>query len=264
MRANKAFLLTACLLAAAATGCKPKPRPAPKPVQPLSFAQVTPDATVKLTIAPAIAKWPQLSKKLYDEGVAELKKDMETAREDRAHIAGEGFPNPVYEHQLSWSLSASTPRLVSLKGTWFSYTGGAHPNNGFNSLIWDTNLGQAINRSELFLPQGPGDQAVQQALCDGIGRARAAKGVPPDSDPSTWPCPKWRESDLALVPSTTPGKLGGVDFLFDPYAIGPYAEGPYEVVVPYGAIRGVLAPAYAGEFAGAPRPAPQPPAKAQG
>ena len=94
---------------------------------------------------------------------------------------------------------------------------------------------------------------MQKALCDGIGRARAAKGVPPESDPSTWPCPKWRDTDLVLVASTTPGKFGGVDFVFDPYAIGSYAEGPYEVVVPYAAIRDALTPTYAGEFAGAPK-----------
>lgn len=263
MRAKTALMFLACLAAISAAGCKPKPKPAPKPVQPLSFTQATPDATVKLTIAPAIGAWPQLSQKLYSEGTTELKKDIETAKSDRAHIAGEGFPNPAYEHELTWSLSAATQRLVSLKGTWFSYTGGAHPNNGFHSLVWDTNLGRPIDRSELFLPQGPGDAAVQKALCDGIGQARAAKGAPPESDPNTWPCPKWRDAEFVLVASTAPGKLGGVDFLFDPYAIGPYAEGPYEVVVPYAAIGGVLAPAYAGEFAGAPKP-PAPAAKAAG
>jgi hypothetical protein len=263
MRAKTVLVLAACLAALAAASCKPKPRPAPKPVQPLAFTQVTPDATVKLTIAPALAAWPQLSQKLYRDGVAELKKDLETAKEDRAHIAGEGFPNPAYEHELSWSLSAATPRLVGLKGTWFSFTGGAHPNNGFNTLIWDTNLGQPISRSELLQPAGPADARVQQALCDAIGKARTAKGVPAESDPSTWPCPKWRESDFVPVPSTVAGKFGGLDFLFDPYAIGPYAEGPYEAIVPYAAIKDVLAPDYAGEFAGAPRPA-APAAKAQG
>lgn len=263
MRAKTILVLAACVTALAAAGCKPRPKPAPRPAQPLSFTQVTPDATVKLTIAPAIAAWPQLSAKLYNEGTAELKKDLETARTDRAHIAGEGFPNPAYEHERTWSVSASTPRLVSLKGTWFSYTGGAHPNSGSSSLTWDTNLARAINRTELFKPAGPADAAVQKALCDGIGQARIAKGVPPASDPSTWPCPQWRDAELVLLASTTPGKLGGVDFLFDPYAIGSYAEGPYEVVLPYAAIREALAPAYAAEFAGAPRPA-APPAKAAG
>jgi hypothetical protein len=111
MRAKTLLALAAAALAVA--GCKPKPAP-PKPAEPLTFSQTTPDATVKLTIAPAIAAWPQLREKLYGDGVTELKKDLETAKSDRAHIAGEGFPNPAYEHELTWSLSAATQRLVSL------------------------------------------------------------------------------------------------------------------------------------------------------
>jgi hypothetical protein len=103
---------------------------------------------------------------------------------------------------------------------------------------------------------------VQAVLCDGISQARASKGVPPTDDGAMWPCPKWRDSNFVLTPSNTPGKIGGLTFVFDPYAIGSYAEGPYEVTVPYLAIKGVLAPTYAGEFAGSPvQPAARAPAK---
>lgn len=262
MRARTLALLLAVLAAGALAACKPKPpAPPPPPAKPLTFVQTTPDATVKLTIAPAIAEWPGLHEKIYNDGVAELKRDIETAKNDRAHLAGEGFPNPAYEHELSWSLAAHNIRLVSLKGSWFSYTGGAHPNSGFNTLLWDVNAAE-IARSDLLLPPGPGDAQVQTALCDGIRQARAGKGVGPTDDVSMWPCPKWRDADFVLTPSSTPGKLGGFTFVFDPYSIGSYAEGPYEVTVPYAAIKGVLAPAFANEFAGGPaQPASKPSAK---
>lgn len=265
MRATTLALIV-LLAAAPIAACKKKPpAPPPPPPTPLSFAQATPDATVRLSIAPAIAAWPALHQKLFNDGVAELKKDLETARDDRAHIAGEGLPNPAYEHELTWSVVARTARLVSLKGTWMSYTGGAHPNSGFNTLVWDTNEAAEIRRSELLLPEGAGDAQVQAVLCDGIAQTRAAKGVASTDDSSMWPCPKWRDSNFVLTPSTVPGKLGGITFVFDPYAIGSYAEGPYEVTVPYVAIKDVLAPAYAAEFAGAPAPAAaKPPAPAKG
>lgn len=266
MRSTTLALMLAVLAAGAVAGCKPKPAAPVRPAMPLVFTQATPDATVKLTIAPAIAAWPDLHKKLYDEGVTELRKDIATAKEDRAHLDGEGLPNPAYEQELAWSVAASNPQLVSLSGTWMSYTGGAHPNSGFRTLIWRINPGDAINRAELVVPPGPGDAAVQTALCDGIRQARAAKGVDPNEDAASWPCPKWRDADFVLAPSTTPGKFGGLRFVFDPYAIGPYAEGPFEVTVPYAAIKGVLAPAYADDFAGAPlQPAPpRTPAKPKG
>jgi hypothetical protein len=76
--------------------------------------------------------------------------------------------------------------------------------------------------------------------------------APSPDDDKMWPCPTWRESDFVLAASAVPNKLGGLTFVFDPYAIGSYAEGPYEVTVPYDAIKGVIAPAYAGEFVGGP------------
>jgi hypothetical protein len=259
MRATT-LALTVMLAVAPLAACKRKPPapPAPPPT-PLTFAQATPDATVRLAIAPAIAAWPALHQKLFNDGTAELKKDLETAKDDRGHIAGEGLPNPAYEHELTWSVAARTPRLVSLKGTWMSYTGGAHPNSGFRTLLWDTNSASGpIDRSELLAPPGAGDATVQAALCDAIHQARIAKGVGPDEDPSMWPCPKWRDSDFVLERSGVPGKFGGFTFVFDPYSIGSYAEGPYEVTVHYTVIKNVLAPTYANEFSGGPVHPPRP------
>ena len=74
-----------------------------------------------------------------------------------------------------------------------------------------------------------------------VDKAKAAKGV--EWDPESFPCPKWRESHFVLAPSTVPGKIGGLVFLFDPYAVGAYAEGEYEVTLPQALFTAVLAPA---------------------
>jgi hypothetical protein len=82
MRGKTIAWLTMALAALTVAACKPKPKPlppAPPPI-PLTFTQTTPDASVRLAIAPAIAAWPDLHKKLYDEGVTELKKDIDAAR----------------------------------------------------------------------------------------------------------------------------------------------------------------------------------------
>ena len=71
-------------------------------------------------------------------------------------------------------------------------------------------------------------------------------------DPLAWPCPKWADSDFVLAPSSAPGKIGGLVFLFDPYSIGPYVEGDWAIALPQAEFRAALAPQWAGEFAGAP------------
>jgi hypothetical protein len=69
---------------------------------------------------------------------------------------------------------------------------------------------------------------------------------------SDWSCPHVADTAFVLTPGTTPGKAGGLTFLIGPYQVGPYAEGPYEIAVPLSLFRSMLAPAYAGEFAGQP------------
>jgi hypothetical protein len=231
---------------------RPKPQP-PQAPAPMSFSQTTPDAKVELTLAPDIARRPDLRARLYQDGVKDLTQFAAAAHDDRAHVLAKGFPVPSYERTIAWTLAGSTPLLLSARGAWFEFTGGAHPNHGSIALLWNPASGQETPLTELFRPdalQGP----LDRALCRAIRNTKAAhEGA--IFDPAEWPCPHWADSRFVLVPSTTPGRIGGLDFLFDPYAIGPYVEGDYQVIVPQEAFHEALAPAWADQFAGAPDPA---------
>ena len=235
----------------AATGCHRKQ--AAKPVQPparMSFYQATPDATVRLTLAPAIAPHTALRFKLYQDGVHELTAFITEARNDHDRVKAKGGTPRPYEHAISWTITAATPRLLSAWGTWFDYAGGAHPNNGSEALLWDDINDREVQRSELF--RTGADQApLDAALCQAIHRAKAERGGSA-ADQQGWNCPMWADSNFVFAPSVVSGKLGGLIFLFDPYAIGPYAEGTYEVTVPLDAFKSELAPAWAADFAGSP------------
>lgn len=231
---------------------RPKPPP-PRPAPPMSFNRTTPDGQVQLTLGPGIAKYPGLRAQLYQDGVRELTGFLATAHDDRAHVLAKGFPVPRYEHRITWSLAGSTPRIASARKTWFDFTGGAHPNHGVEALIWNPAADQPIPRAELFRP-GADQARLDQALCRAIRTAKAGRqGAVFDA--AEWPCPHWADSRFVLVPSTTPGKIGGLDFLFDPYSIGPYVEGEWQVIVPQSVFHTALAPEWANQFAGAPDPA---------
>jgi hypothetical protein len=262
MTAARAALAAIAVLAAALGGCnrKAEPKPPAGPPGPLSFERSTPDAKVKLTLEPQIGKHPGLRQKLYDDGVKELTSFVAQAQNDRAHVAAKGLPIPAYERQISWTITADTPHLLSAHESWFDYTGGAHPNHGSIALLWDVERDTPIPRSEMFLPSA--DQAkLDTALCAAI---RAAKAQRPGSaaisqDAGAWSCPKWSDSNFVFAPSTAPGKIGGLVFLYDPYVLGPYVEGDYQVSVPQSVFRDALAPAWADDFAGEPAPKPAPP-----
>jgi len=223
---------------------------------PMSFTQKTEHAEVELKLPEALRAQPDLHARVYAEAVRELKAFVEGAQEDRAEMLGEGVPIPPYSRSIEWRASAETSKLLSLEGLTAEYTGGAHGNSGYASVLWDKSLKRAVTPAALF--RADADPAsLNAALCREIEAEKTRRLGEPFRFDAERPCPAWREGVFVLEPSTVPGKAGGVTFLYGPYALGAYAEGSYEITVPLSAFQRALAPAYADEFAGAPRPRPQ-------
>lgn len=259
-----AFGLVAAL-AAPLVACDRKPAPAPEPApassapvaaapaataRPLAFDQTDAAAKVVLRLPAEIANYPALHTQLYDREVAGLKTFAAKAQTD--HKASDGkFPWRPYNRQAQWMLAANAPPLVALRALWFEDTGGAHPNHGASTLIWDAAANQEIKAKALFRPDA--DMSVlDKAICDAVAKAKTHRdGAVPLND--MFSCPKWDQTVLVPATSTTPGKVGGLTALIDPYVVGPYSEGDYEVTIPASAFQALLAPAYAGAFGGEPK-----------
>lgn len=269
-------ILTAGLLAvtlAVASGCKKPdeaPTKAPPPpadeapvtpagaAAPLNFQSKTDAAEVTLKLAPELARQPDLHARLYSEGVAGLRQFSEGAANERAELGeGEGAQMPPYSREVAWSVGADTGKLLGAWSLQAEYTGGAHGNASFNSVLWDKALKRTIPASVLFNPGV--DDAMNKALCDALIAEKKRRLAETYADPGadTWTCPKWRDTVFTLAPSSMAGKSGGLVFLIAPYMAGAYAEGDYRITVPAAAFARYLKPAYADEFAGAPRLPPE-------
>jgi len=269
-------ILTAGLLAvtlAVASGCKkPDEAPAKAPpapadegpitpagaAAPLTFENKTAAAEVNLKLAPELARQPDLHARLYSEGVANLRQFAEGAANERAELGdGEGSQMPPYSREVDWSVGAETGKLLGAWSLQAEYTGGAHGNASFNSVLWDKALKRTIPASMLF---GPGvDDAMNKALCDALTaeKKRRLGDTYMEPGPDSWTCPKWRDTVFTLAPSNNAGKAGGLVFLIAPYMAGAYAEGDYRIAVPSSTFARYLKPAYADEFAGSPRLPPE-------
>lgn len=262
----KPFPLAALGLVAALAACDRKPAPppvetpaaptapiaaAPAPMaRPLAFDQTDTAAKVALRLPAEIANYPALHTLLYDREVAGLRTFAAKAAADHKASTGQ-FPWRPYNRQGQWFLAADAAPLVSLRALWFEDTGGAHPNHGGASLLWDTAANREIQPKALFR-EGVDMTVLDKAICDAVAQAKTRReGATPLND--MFSCPKWSQTVLALAPSAIPGKIGGLTALIDPYVVGPYSEGDYEVTVPAAAFQGLLAPAYAGAFGGAPK-----------
>src|SRR3546814_13074277 len=106
--------------------------------------------------------------------------------------------------------------------------GGAHGMPSFDSLVWDRNHARRLKPLDLFESGEAFDRAVNDDLCAGVERAKAAKGIDWSRDPdsSFGQCPSASAQTIRLG-STDSKYLDRMTIAIPHYAVGPYAEGSY-------------------------------------
>ena len=222
---------------------------------PLTYSRETAYAEVELTLPQAVIAFPDLHATLYREEVQGMRAFVEGAQSDHTEFSGEESL-PPYSQTVTYETAGQSPRLFSLRESISEYTGGAHGMQSFGAVLWDKTGDRRIQPTALF--RSGADLAVlDRALCDAINQARSALMDEPSNltlgATDTFACPSAAQTPFVLATSTTSGRVGGLEFLIGPYQVGPYAEGTYQIVVPQSAFRSLIDPAYAAEFAGAPR-----------
>lgn len=218
---------------------------------PLAFDSDTPFAKVKLTLPEAIKAQPELHTALYTREVQTLRQFVEGAQGEQAE-AGFDEERPPYEKTIAITAAGETGALLSLKRMDFDYSGGAHPNTLSSGILWDKAAKRQIPGTALFRA-GADMAALDRALCAALNTAKTARspGSPPVTlTGSDWSCPRAAATSFVLTGGSVPGKAAGLTFLVGPYQIGPYSDGAYEVALPASTFHSLLAPAWAGEFAG--------------
>ena len=192
----------------------------------LSFAAAFPDAPAN------------------DPVIAELRRDAENylaslktnARADFDRMKKAGFEPRPWDIRLRWRYSAKAGDIVSLIGETSEYTGGAHPNQRFDTHIARTS-GDRIAFGDMLIATRSPSPAMVIAICEALKTAKIAKiksatilddpivCVGADANAKT------EDARLVLAPSNAADKFGGVYAYYEPYAVGAYVEGPYILTV---------------------------------
>ena len=180
---------------------------------------------------------------------------IETAREDKAARAPDAPTFNGHHYSKDWETTGQTPRLLSLAALFSTFTGGAHPNSGFDTLIWDRAADREVAFADLFADAAAAFRLLEPAYCAELDKQRAEKRqetLPLKKEPDDWmtACPKLAQAPVALIDADRDGRFEAIRVLLGPYEAGPYAEGAYEIDIILGdEVRAAAKEQYRGSFA---------------
>lgn len=194
---------------------------------------------------------PAIADKLRNDLTTGKADALKMAREDQKAAAEAGFPFHAHSLETRWTVTADTPRFLSLRSTIYSYTGGAHGMTSYKALLWDKERRRETSLQAVMTSAAAFASVIHDRFCAGLDKARAQKRGGPvmrGDDPFTQCIDPMQE---VLVPTSRNGRLiDGITVVIGPYSAGPYAEGTYEVRLPLdAAMRKVIKTEYRDAFA---------------
>ncbi len=156
------------------------------------------------------------------------------AARGREEARDNGFPFNTYSSETAWEVVADLPGWLSLSADQSFYYGGAHPNYGFDTIVWDKEAGETIEPIAFFNSPAALDEVLGPQLCEVLNAEREKRrGQPVEegSDDTFDTCVKPDEGNL-LLGSSNGQSFNRIGIQIAPYLAGPYAEGTYEFDFP--------------------------------
>ena len=251
---NLAFARTLALVGAIACAAALGPALAAEPMP--DFSIKTRSIEARVILDAKIKADPALAANCLAEGKAWAKKNRADA--DKEHKQEpELFRNGPWTMERKYETrSVVDSRYVSIVRADYEYTGGAHPNNSSDTILWDRSAGKRISIRPFFTEtadNGPTMKAMRQGVMASLEVEKKKRGAE-GSDASAIEAiePKLLKiGPVSLAPSTEEGKSSGLTFHYSPYAVGSYAEGEYIAFVPWETLKPYLTPEGARIFGGA-------------
>jgi hypothetical protein len=192
---------------------------------------------------------------LKDRILALHKTDADQARSD-AKDDKEGNPSfHPYRIDTVWRVTFESAVVLSLSGDTDADTGGAHPNQAFQTIVWDKRTGHAVPIEALFAPDQV--KAALSAIADAAGKTwtriyteRSGQPPGPDADlveTGIGPDPE-KLKTYALTYAKGESAANGIVLLYGAGQAWPHVLGDFRVAVPAAVFAKYLLPQWKAVF----------------
>lgn len=229
------------------------------PLSQISFSEVSIAVEMHASLPRSAGRDPQLMKRLRRGIEQAFDETRAQANRDYREFGSESF-NP-YSLTANWTEQFVSDRYLSLLEISHYYTGGAHGNTGYTSLLWDIQESREILLEDIFDNVEDGSPALK-AIARQLRRALisekmermdfSAEEAQNDDSLNELKATIQTMQTFTFVPSREPGKVAGIAFTFGPYYLGSYAEGEYRLYVSANVFEAFLQPAFRNLFGGEP------------
>ena len=123
------------------------------------FSEISVSVDMHASLPRSASRDSILLKQLRDDVNALFRDIGEQADADYAEFGDDGF-NP-YSVNLNWTEQYVSDRYLSLLEVTYYYTGGAHGNTGFTSLLWDLDTQEEVELTDILNNTNDGSAALK-------------------------------------------------------------------------------------------------------
>jgi hypothetical protein len=192
---------------------------------------------------------------LKDRILALHKTDADQAKAD-ARDDKEGNPGfHPYSIDTIWRVTFENEMVLSLSGDTNADTGGAHPNQGFQTIVWDKKASQSVPIEALFAPDQV--KAALSAIADAAAKAwiktyTQRSGQPPGQDSDLAETGIGPEAGklktYALIYAKGQTAANGILLLYGAGQVWPHVLGDFRLAVPASVFARYLRPQWKDVF----------------
>lgn len=173
-------------------------------------------------------------KALLDGELEKARRELKAEATEGQKLAQEGgYPFNPYSHSVEWKVVTDLPAWLSMSTLVGFYSGGAHPNYVYDTILWDRIAGKRRAPIDLFTSKAALTDSIRTPFCKELDRQRARKREGQNMGDIAEFSECIDPAEQTVILGSSNGKaFDRIGILISPYAAGPYAEGDYEVTVP--------------------------------